>query len=51
MNTVSLIKCFLEENEDGFKENLSTIINAKIEEKKQILVFETIKRFLNRLKV
>jgi hypothetical protein len=44
MNTVSLIKCFLEENEDGFKENLSTIINAKIEEKKQILVFETIKK-------
>ena len=44
MNTVSLIKCFLEENEDGFKENLSTIINAKIEEKKQILVFETLKK-------
>ena len=44
MNTVSLIKCFLEENEDGFKENLSTIINDKIEEKKQILVFETLKK-------
>mgnify|MGYP003650850245 CR=1 FL=1 len=44
MNTVSLIKCFLEENEDGFKENLSNIINTKIEEKKQILVFETLKK-------
>jgi len=44
MNTVSLIKYFLEENEDEFKENLSDIINAKIEEKKKTLVFETLKK-------
>tara|TARA_R110000796_G_scaffold243356_2_gene365870 strand:+ start:725 stop:1135 length:411 start_codon:yes stop_codon:yes gene_type:complete len=44
MNTVSLIKYFLEENEDEFKENLSDIINSKIEEKKKTLVFETLKK-------
>jgi len=43
MNTISLIKCFLEENEDGFKENLSNIITNKIKEKKQTIVSETLK--------
>jgi hypothetical protein len=44
MNTISLIKCLVEGNDDGFKENLSNIINTKIEEKKQILAFETLNR-------
>jgi len=44
MNTISLIKCLVEGNDDGFKENLSNIINTKIEEKKQILAFETLNK-------
>ena len=44
MYTISLIKCLVEGNDDGFKENLSNIINTKIEEKKQILAFETLNR-------
>ena len=44
MNTISLIKCLVEENGDGFKENLSNIMNTKIQEKKQILAFETLNK-------
>ena len=44
MNTISLIKCLVEENDDGFKENLSNIMNTKIQEKKQILAFETLNK-------
>ena len=44
MNTISLIKCLVEGNGDGFKENLSNIMNTKIQEKKQILAFETLNK-------
>tara|TARA_R100001015_G_C4518675_1_gene88280 strand:+ start:81 stop:491 length:411 start_codon:yes stop_codon:yes gene_type:complete len=44
MNTISLIKCLVEKNGDGFKENLSNIMNTKIQEKKQILAFETLNK-------
>ncbi len=42
MNTLSLIHNFLNEEEDDFKENLSTILKEKINAKKKNIVFETV---------
>jgi len=42
MNTISLIHNFLNEEEDNFKENLSTILKEKIDYKKKNIVFDTV---------
>jgi len=44
MNTLSLIENFLNEEEDKFEENLSTILREKIESKKKNIVFDTVKK-------
>mgnify|MGYP003134380438 CR=1 FL=1 len=42
MNTLNLIHNFLNEHEDTFKENLSIILESKINEKKKNIEFETV---------
>ena len=44
MSTVNLIKSFIEEDENNFKDILDGILEKKINEKKQNIVFETTKK-------
>jgi hypothetical protein len=43
MNSISLIKSLIEENEQDFKETLSVIMEDKIRQKKRIIAFETLR--------
>ena len=44
MSTINLIKSFIEEDENNFKDILGGILEKKINEKKQNIVFETTKK-------
>jgi len=44
MSTINLIKSFIEEDENNFKDILDGILEKKINEKKQNIVFETTKK-------